>query len=197
MESLLPFEVSETEAREWLRAELQGVFEEAKRRVSETLPSTEDGQKPTSSSSKNVRPDQADLSLLTALSGVDPDALRSDPEALKRGLKRIGADLGSVIKGALSPSEEDRETAKARLDEMKALLDKHPKTGKRPRSKRPPARTESGAEKADALRSFADLAGTFAQAAERAGERLRAAADELRERAEKARREQEARDEEE
>jgi len=162
----VPFEVSREEAAEWSREQLKGLFGGMKKEEPD-----------------EERPDDAPLPLFSTLSGVSAEELRSDPEALKRGLREVGAKLGAVLKDATSVSAEQRERAEVRLEELRAAVAAAEAAKGGAGAAEAEAKRE-GAEKA--LRSFADLVGSLGRAAERAGAGFAAAADELKARREAA-----------
>jgi hypothetical protein len=175
-EDVLRFEVSREEAAEW-----------SKERLKEML----GGKKADQTTGDEASAADAPLPLFSALSGESAEDLHADPEALKRGLREVGAKLGAVLKEATSVSAEERERAKVRLEELRAAVAEaeSAKAAAEPGGdgEGNTARAETqrqGAEKA--LRSFAGLVGSLGRAAERAGTKLTAAADELREQREAA-----------
>lgn len=165
-ESASLFEVTRDEATSWSRSELKKLL----------------GKIPSCASTHAARPPvdsgERPLPIFSALSGETPDDLRNDPEALKRGLRKVGADLGALLQDTFSRSDEDRAHAMDRLEELRTVLDRpRADTGAEVGRAREES-SEGHAEKA--VRSVADLIGSLGRAAKRAGARFEAAADELR-----------------
>ena len=131
-DALAPYEVSQEEAKEWLKGQFGQVMEQAKGALLEALrPLQEPRYRPprrrqprAPSGAGSAQPSPV-LTLFAALSGEPVERLKSDPEAVTRGLRHVVDELGAIVEDAAARDEARLETAKERVRGLRAMLNLH------------------------------------------------------------------------
>ena len=109
-EALEPYEISQEQAKAWLKDQFGQVLQSAKGAVMDALGrglakmqefEPPQGEPSPSAKVKPTTPDPSSgLSLLSALSGEPVERLRTDTEALGRGIQKIVAELSGIFEDA-------------------------------------------------------------------------------------------------
>lgn len=132
---LEPFEVSQEQAKAWLKGQLGQVLQSAKGAVMDALgrglAKMQEFELPQSepSPSAKVKPTPPDpspgLSLLSALSGEPVERLRTDTEALGRSIQKIVAELSGIFEDATASADDSLKNARRRVRTMRTILKEH------------------------------------------------------------------------
>ncbi len=133
--ALAPFEVTRDEAKTWLNSQFGQVLEEAKGKLTNYLSNLgksspkskpESKQKKTETHTKNSsEPAYPGLSLLSVLTGERVETLRTEPDAIARGIRQILSDLNAIFENATAPNPEKLQTARTQIQNLRSTLQAH------------------------------------------------------------------------
>lgn len=191
-DAVAPFEVSQQEAKDWVKAEFGLVLGQAKTALADALrPLQEPRHRPPrrrrpAPSGEEGGQSGSVLALFAALTGEPVERLRSDPEAVTRGLRRLTDEFGAIVGDATALEETRLDTAKDRVRGLRAALNRHgipvsAKVEALPDLLRQIQRAAEAPEQRAASAAALDaLAQGIEEAAGKAAEGLRRLADEFR-----------------
>lgn len=134
-EAMAPFEVTQEEAKAWLKGQFGQIIDKAKGAVLEALrqgqarPADFDVQPEEESTSGKPSPvppsSSPGLTLLSALSGEPMETLRTDPKSVSRAIRGVLAELGGIFDDATAPEEARVEVARGRVRSLRMTLLQH------------------------------------------------------------------------
>ncbi len=133
--ALKPFEVTRDEAKTWLNSQFGQVLEEAKGKLTNYLsklgkssPESEpesEQKKTAGDETTSSEPAYPGLSLLSALTGEPVETLRTEPDAIARGIRQILSDLNAIFENATAPDAEKLQTARTQIQNLRSTLKAH------------------------------------------------------------------------
>jgi len=133
--ALEPFEISQEQAKAWLKGQLGQVLQSAKGAVmdalSRGLAKMQEFEPPQSEPSPSAKKKPAapesfkGLALLSALSGEPVERLRTDTEALSHSIQKIVAELSGIFEDATASADGSLKNARQRVRTLRTILKEH------------------------------------------------------------------------
>lgn len=117
-------EVDREEAKQWVKDQLGGVFDELKEGLASRFEETSAANDTSSKEDGNIAANPG-LDLLSALSGKASDAMRNDPAELIGGLTNALDDFKTVLQRSQTGSDEDLEEARASMQRLRETFNRH------------------------------------------------------------------------
>ena len=133
--ALEPFEISQEQAKAWLKDQFGQVLQSAKGVVMDALGrglakmqefEPPQGQKSPSANERPKEPEPSPgLALLAALSGEPVERLRTDTESIERGIQKIVAELSGIFEDSVAPDNDSLDKAHQRIRTLRTVLKEH------------------------------------------------------------------------
>ena len=116
-DQLTLLEVDREQAKQWVKDQLGGVFDELKEGLASRFEESEQRDGDSSAS--------PGLDLLSELSGKATDAMRNDPAELIGGLTNALDDFKTVLQRSQTGSDEDLAEARASMQRLRETFNRH------------------------------------------------------------------------
>lgn len=127
-----PFEVSREDAKSWIKAELNGVLDEAKASIVEGIVGAAQSHKVRAGKHSSAAQDDVNtqkstpgLDLFAELAGSSQQKMRQDPADLIGSVTTALEDFGEILRKSQTGSDVDLAEAKARMKRMRETFNRH------------------------------------------------------------------------
>ena len=127
-----PFEVSREDAKAWIKAELNGVMDEAKASIVEGIVDAAENHNARTGTHSSAAQDDVDtekstpgLDLFAELAGSSQQKMRQDPAELIGSVTAALEDFGEILRKSQTGSDVDLAEAKARMKRMRETFNRH------------------------------------------------------------------------
>ncbi len=121
--ALTPFEITESEAKAYLQAEMNQALEEAKNAFSNFMAfSTQKSQAAPSNPSPSSEDTQSTQNLVSTLLGVTPEELQNNPEAVQTAFLNVYTEFKELLGASTSKNPAEVEAARSRLQSLRETL---------------------------------------------------------------------------
>ncbi|MBE9127619.1 MULTISPECIES: hypothetical protein [unclassified Coleofasciculus] len=121
--SIASFEITESEAKAYLQAEMNQALEEAKNAFSNFVAfSTQKSQAAPSNPTPSSDDTQSTHNLISTLLGVTPEELQNNPEAIQTAFLNLYTELKEFVSASTSKNPTEVEAARARLHSLRKTL---------------------------------------------------------------------------
>ena len=120
---LTPFEITDSEAKAYLQAEMNQALEEAKNTFSNFMAfSTQTSQAAPSNPTASSDQTQSTQNLISKLIGVTPEELQSNPEAVQTAFLNVYTEFKELLGASTSKNPAEVEAARSRLHSLRETL---------------------------------------------------------------------------
>ncbi len=121
--ALASFEITESEAKAYLQAEMNQALEEAKNSFSNLMAfSTHTSQAAPSNPSPSSDDTQSTQNLVSTLLGVTPEELQNNPEAVQTAFLNVYTEFKELLGASTSKNPAEVEAARSRLHSLRETL---------------------------------------------------------------------------
>lgn len=121
--AIASFEITESEAKAYLQAEMNQALEEAKNSFSNFMAfSTQTSQAAPSNPTPSFNQTQSIQNLISKLIGVTPEELQTNPEAVQTAFLNVYTEFKELLGASTSKNPAEVEAARSRLHSLRETL---------------------------------------------------------------------------
>ncbi|HBE17167.1 MAG TPA: hypothetical protein DEG17_20390 [Cyanobacteria bacterium UBA11149] len=118
--AITSFEITESEAKAYLQAEMNQALEEAKNAFSNFMAfSTQSSQEIPSNSTPSLEQTRSNQNLISALLGVTPEELQNNPDAAKTAFLNLYTQLKKFVGESTSKNPTEVDAVRSRLQSLR------------------------------------------------------------------------------